>query len=167
MVKAQKRDAVRQGEFYFRKNLKNSGSFCVRKSDTGKEAENCRNDEQHHGREFEFMSIDRIINGKDGEFPGLIPLINRYLVTVEIDLNTHCTLSQYLNLISKRASGELLTTAQWIRRFVESHRDYKRDSVVGEIICYDLLRKIDRLGQGEAGAPELLGEFARMDDTAI
>lgn len=65
------------------------------------------------------------------------------------------------------AKGELLTTAQWIRRFVESHRDYKRDSVVGEIICYDLLRKIDRLGQGEAGAPELLGEFARMGDTAI
>lgn len=50
---------------------------------------------------------------------------------------------------------------------MESHRDYKRDSVVGEIICYDLLRKIDRLGQGEAGAPELLGEFAGMGDTAI
>ncbi|PFX25482.1 Glutamate--cysteine ligase catalytic subunit [Stylophora pistillata] len=55
--------------------------------------------------------------------------------------------------------SELLTTAQWMRRFVESHTDYKRDSIVSERICYDLLRKIDLIGQGEAKAPELFGEF--------
>lgn len=159
MVKAQKRDAARQGEFHFRKNLK--------KCDTMKEVENCQNEDLYCGGEFEMMSIDRIINGKDGEFPGLIPLINRYLATVEVDLNTCSTLSQYLNLISKKASGELLTTAQWIRRFVESHTEYKRDSVVDERICYDLLRKIDQIGQGEA--PELFGKFTtlRMGDAVF
>lgn len=151
MVKAQKRDAVRQGEFSFRRNL------C--KSVAVKEAENCPNGDLRHDGEFELMSIDNIINGKDGDLPGLIPLINRYLATTEIDLNTHCTISQYLNHISRKASGELLTTAQWMRRFVESHTDYKRDSIVSERICYDLLRKIDLIGQGEAKAPELFGEF--------
>ncbi|XP_058958871.2 glutamate--cysteine ligase catalytic subunit-like isoform X1 [Pocillopora verrucosa] len=156
MVKAQKRDAVRQGEFSFRKN--------VWKSVVVREAENC-----HSSAEFELMSIDKIINGKDNEFPGLIPLINRYLATTDVDFNTRCTISQYLNHISKKASGELLTTAQWIRRFVESHTEYKRDSVVSEGICFDLLRKIDCVGQGETKAPELFGEAAtlRMGDAVF
>ncbi|XP_022790913.1 glutamate--cysteine ligase catalytic subunit-like [Stylophora pistillata] len=56
MVKAQKRDAVRQGEFSFRRNL------C--KSVAVKEAENCPNGDLRHDGEFELMSIDKIINGK-------------------------------------------------------------------------------------------------------
>lgn len=55
------------------------------------------------------------------------------------------------------ALGELLTTAQWIRLFVETHPDYKKDSVVGEKICYDLLNTFDRVGRGEIGAPKLFG----------
>lgn len=54
--------------------------------------------------------------------------------------------------------GDLLTTAQWIRRFVEAHPDYKKDSVVSETICYDLLNTFDRIGRGELGAPELFGK---------
>ncbi|XP_078356299.1 glutamate--cysteine ligase catalytic subunit-like [Oculina patagonica] len=143
MVNAQKRDAVRKEMFYFRKNLKNS--FIV----TGSNSD-CDD-------ELELMSIDTIINGKDGQFPGLIPLIQSYLGNVDIDIDTLCTISQYLELISRRASGELLTTAQWIRLFVETHPDYKKDSVVGEKICYDLLNTFDRVGRGEIGAPKLFG----------
>ena len=36
-------------------------------------------------------------------------------------------------------TGELLTTAAWIKNFVMHHPDYKQDSVVTERITYDLL----------------------------
>lgn len=56
------------------------------------------------------------------------------------------------------AIGELLTTAQWIRRYVELHPDYKEDSVVSESVCYDLMNTLQRISQGELGAPELFGK---------
>ena len=55
-------------------------------------------------------------------------------------------------------TGELLTTAQWIRKFVEVHPEYKQDSVVNESICYDLMNTFDRIARGELGAPQLFGK---------
>lgn len=57
------------------------------------------------------MSIDVIVNGgvtsSGAEFPGLIPLINRYISTVEdADDDTCATVSRYLQLISDRAAGK-------------------------------------------------------------
>lgn len=43
---------------------------------------------------------------QEGEFPGLIPLMESYLSNVDVDIDTRCTISQYLKLISRRASGE-------------------------------------------------------------
>ena len=44
-----------------------------------------------------------------GEFPGLIPLIEKYMQSVDdCDVDTSCTISQYLRLISDRASGTTL-----------------------------------------------------------
>ena len=54
--------------------------------------------------------------------------------------------------------GELLTTAQWIRRFVDEHPDYKKDSVISDTISYDLLNTFDRISRGEVGAPQLFGK---------
>lgn len=60
-----------------------------------------------------------------GEFPGLIPLINSYLNGMDVDADTHCTIQQYLKFIQKRASGDIFTTASFIRKFVTEHPDYK------------------------------------------
>ena len=51
------------------------------------------------------------------------------------------------------ASGELLTTAQWIRHFVYQHEDYKRDSLVSEAITYDLVKVAEGIGNGTVNAP--------------
>ena len=53
-------------------------------------------------------------------------------------------------------TGELLTTAAWIRNFVMHHPDYKQDSVVTERITYDLLTACDRISRGKTCA-ELTG----------
>jgi len=44
---------------------------------------------------------------------------------MDVDADTHCTVQQYLKLIQRRASGELITTAEWIRNQVVSHPEYK------------------------------------------
>ena len=45
---------------------------------------------------------------QEGEFPGFVPLIKEYLNDIDdVDIDTSCTILQYLNFISKRASGRL------------------------------------------------------------
>ncbi|XP_013193131.1 glutamate--cysteine ligase isoform X1 [Amyelois transitella] len=103
------------------------------------------------------MTIDEIVNGKDGIFPGLIPLIESYLSGMDVDADTHCSVQQYLKLIQRRASGEISTMAAWMRDFVTSHPQYQKDSVVSEKINYDLLKTAHGIQSGAVSAPTLLG----------
>ena len=48
-----------------------------------------------------------------------------------------------------------MTMAQWTRKFVLSHEDYKQDSVVNESITYDLLVECEKIASGEKACPEL------------
>ncbi|KAJ5293646.1 hypothetical protein PENANT_c002G09444 [Penicillium antarcticum] len=96
--------------------------------------------------EFELMTISDIVNGcADGTFPGLIPLVESYLNSVNVDVETRCFLASYLDLIRKRADGTLWTGARWIREFVAKHPSYKQDSVVSEEITYDLVKAVEEM----------------------
>lgn len=140
MKTAHKRNAVNTEKFYFRKDIFTDVSpadiaqcmvsgKCVR--------EKCANIKD----EYREMTVNEIFNGSD-EFPGLINLIKMYLNSVDIDVDTSCTIQNYLKLISERASGAEPTIAKCIRNFVTEHSDYKQDSVVSERINYDLLKLI-------------------------
>ncbi|CAF4941712.1 unnamed protein product, partial [Rotaria socialis] len=74
----------------------------------------------------------------------------------ELDADTRCTINQYLNLISKRAAGTLMTNAAWMRYFVTNHPAYKHDSVVNDEITYDLLWKMKRISIDEEECPKVL-----------
>lgn len=121
MKKAQGRNAIHEEKFWFRNDIQNKGR-----------------------KDYSLMSISEIVNGKDG-FPGLVPLIQTYLNSMDVDADTQCTLQQYLSFISKRAKGEIWTAAKWLREFVTSHPDYKHDSRISEEINYDLLLRIAKL----------------------
>ncbi|KAF9898631.1 hypothetical protein BX616_003791 [Lobosporangium transversale] len=111
--------------------------------------------------EYELMTIDEIINGNPAKgFPGLLGLVNNYLNTLNIDIETRCEISKYLELIKKRANGTLMTAASWIRQFVQNHPDYKKDSVVSEKINFDLIKTLEKINKGEVQVPELLGNFS-------
>lgn len=100
--------------------------------------------------EYELMTISEIVNGSaDGLFPGLIPLVESYLDSVNVDVETRCSLATYLDLIRKRADGTLWTGARWIREFVAKHPGYKQDSVVSEETCYDLVKAVDEMAVKE------------------
>ncbi|XP_043535519.1 glutamate--cysteine ligase catalytic subunit isoform X3 [Chiloscyllium plagiosum] len=151
LIVAQKRDAVRQGMFYFRKDIYKAGNPVV---------DGCactQNGIDLDSEEYALMSIDTIINGKEGVFPGLIPIINSYLENMEVDVDTRCSILNYLKLIRKRASGELMTAACWLRKFVSDHPDYKQDSVVTEKINYDLMMNCDQIAKGLCDCPKLIG----------
>ncbi|KAK2609282.1 glutamate--cysteine ligase [Conoideocrella luteorostrata] len=177
MERAHAVDAVLKEKFYFRKNL-----FPLRPS----RANTVFGDESRPGsampsrcgspglpvdEEYDEMSINDIINGSaDGDFPGLIPIVESYLDSVNVDVETRCQLATYLSLISKRASGELDTTARWIRNFVDAHPRYKHDSVVDDVITHDLIGAVVAIGERESagknfaglgihGLPRLLGGF--------
>lgn len=122
---------------------------------------------------------------QEGVFQGLIPILNCYLENMEVDVDTRCTILNYLKLIKKRASGkhtvrdettshaagglsltlqcylcqtgELMTMAKWMREFVAEHPQYKQDSIITDKINYDLFRKCDRIARGEEQCPELIG----------
>eukprot|EP01089_Gocevia_fonbrunei_P021007 TRINITY_DN7979_c0_g1_i1.p1 TRINITY_DN7979_c0_g1~~TRINITY_DN7979_c0_g1_i1.p1 ORF type:complete len:113 (+),score=28.97 TRINITY_DN7979_c0_g1_i1:231-569(+) len=104
------------------------------------------------------MSVDEIMNGKDN-FVGLIGFVREYVSYISMDIDTRCLVERYLLLIEKRASGELMTTAAWLRKQVVEHKSYKCDSVVSEEIAYDLVKKCNNILDGSETAPELLGDL--------
>lgn len=126
--------------------------------------------------EHSLMTIDEIINGQSGDdeqcFPGLIPLVESYLNSVNVDVETRCELARYLDLIRKRANGHLWTGAKWIRYFVRNHKDYKEDSVVGEGINFDLIAAVKdvTIHEGKNGMGEEMlvsGWATRRNDEAV
>ncbi|KKK22034.1 putative glutamate-cysteine ligase Gcs1, partial [Aspergillus ochraceoroseus] len=161
METAHARNAVLDRKFYFRKNLfsrrahrpsphsssgSNSSSVTSLEYNTPPPSPPLGPVES----EYELMTISDIINGsEDGKFPGLIPLVESYLNSVNVDVETRCSLARYLDLIRKRANGTLWTGARWIRAFVASHPAYKYDSVVSEEICYDLVKAVDEMAVNE------------------
>ncbi|XP_054720488.1 glutamate--cysteine ligase catalytic subunit-like isoform X2 [Uloborus diversus] len=149
LAKAQNRDAVLYEKFWFRKDLTTGESPPEA---TAYMAECGCSDEC----EYALMTINEIINGKENEFPGLVPLIQKFLTSMDVDVDTQCSIQQYLKLIQLRAKGELLTAARWIRNFISKHPSYNFDSAVGEEINYDLLCSINQITRG-TGCPELLG----------
>jgi len=99
------------------------------------------------------MTINEIFNGNpEKDITGLIPLIRSYLSSKRIDTNTFASLERYLYFISKRASGELVTDAVWIRNFIISHKDYKQDSIVKSSIVYDLCKILEGINIGRQDA---------------
>ncbi|CAD5212834.1 unnamed protein product [Bursaphelenchus okinawaensis] len=113
------------------------------------------------------MTINQIINGDGKEFPGLVPLIRQFLDGADVDVDTRCTITQYLNFIQKRASGEIQTLAHWMREFVQEHPDYKKDSIVPDSTVYDLMVQMDEISKGTQHCHKLLGCFRTKTDERI
>jgi len=150
MRRAHQRDGVLKEKFYFRKEVApaqtNGGSaqfapcYCEEGDD-----------------EYEEMTIEEILTGKGDYLLGLLPLCDMYLDYIGADRETSRRVRMYLDFIRRRGTGETLTTASWIRKYVMEHPEYQHDSVVSPSIAYDLVMKCKRIGEGEEECPEVLG----------
>lgn len=119
------------------------------------------------GDAFEEMTLDEIFHGKCVYYPGLIPLIYGYLEYIDCPSDTFAKLHNYLTYISRKVSGETMTTAMWIRKFVTTHPKYKHDSFVSEEIQYDLLVACHEIGNGTRACPEILGADVKIEKINI
>lgn len=106
--------------------------------------------------EYGEFTINEIVNGDGQGFPGLMGVVRKYLDGLDIDPSVRNELDKSLDLIRRRADGSLVTTATWMRQFVQSHPDYKHDSVVSERINYDLVKAVDEIERGVRNEPTLL-----------
>ncbi|KAK6865011.1 glutamate-cysteine ligase catalytic subunit [Apiospora arundinis] len=176
METAHARDAVLNKKFYFRKN-----PFPVRPARGGGASGTSTplgvsrppTPTGPVEDEYALMSIDEVINGshtEENNFPGLIPIVESYLDSVNVDVQTRCELATYLDLIRRRASGELWTAARWIRDFVDRHPAYQHDSVVSDEVTKSLVGSViditdrEQEGKGWKGLDvpdleKLLGKF--------
>lgn len=153
METAHIRDAVSTEKFWFRKN-----PFSWHKpggTGTSTPAEAPSRPVTPTGPvedEYEQMTINEVINGQqtvEGGFPGLVPIVESYLNSMNVDVETRCDLATYLDLIRKRANGTYWTAARWIRHFVATHPQYQKDSVVSDEITYDLVKAAEQITRME------------------
>lgn len=154
MDRAHTRDAVNEQTFYFRKNpfsTRRSRSNTTSGASTPNGASRPPSPAGPVEAEYELMTVNDIINGQTGVdgFPGLLPLVENYLNSLNVDVETRCLIAKYLSLIRRRANGTLWTAAKWMRHQVRSHPEYKHDSVVGEGITYDLVRQVEQIARNE------------------
>ncbi|KDQ20142.1 hypothetical protein BOTBODRAFT_27552 [Botryobasidium botryosum FD-172 SS1] len=145
MERAQKRGALSEQKFWFRKNVFSATKETSSMAGHGSIEEEC-----------EEMTAQEIFNGKGDGFPGLFGLVDRYVAGMEAKEEEKAVLEKYLNLVRQRANGTLLTTAAWMRKFVQSHPGYAHDSVVSEEINYDLIRTLDEIARGAREGNDLL-----------
>lgn len=123
------------------------------------------------------LSVDELINGTD-KFPGLIRLVVKLIATELIPESRtnnmkHCdnigtaeelwTLQSYLSLISGRASGRIPTIARFLRDFVLSHPDYRKDSKVSDEINFDLVNTAIAINNLDKEKSDLLTRYYGKD----
>lgn len=101
------------------------------------------------------LSVKEIFMGKDGVFFGLIPIVNAYFnlpdTKIELSNEVQTKLSDYIETVQKKATGQIPTTASRIRDFIRQHPQYRFDSVVSKEINYDFLCKYAKYWNFEAG----------------
>jgi glutamate--cysteine ligase catalytic subunit len=138
------RDAILNQKFWFKYNIvtANCKNVVFSMLKTG----NCKD-------RLDELTIKEIFCGND-EFLGLLGFIDKYLLeVVGCCMERYQQINRYLNLIRRRASGEIPTGARFIRDLVRGHEDYRKDSIITPKIASDIVR----LGKGEEWNERLLG----------
>lgn len=67
-------------------------------------------------------------------------------------------LFEYLDFIDERASGKIMTGAQYLRNFALNHKLYENDSNISEALCREIVDRVDDIVHGKIKAPRLLGD---------
>ena len=162
LSRAHRRDAINTQRFHWRKVVKN----CPPEDSEAGSSSNssgsspCGGFSSSDEPEWEEMSLGEIMLGKEScQYPGLIPLVRTYLDMIQCDAQTLEVVNRYLELLSLRACGQLLTAASWLRKFVSVHPDYQHDSQLRQSVVADLMRSIEQIQSGKIEVTQLLGKL--------
>ena len=165
LERAHYRDAVNKDKFFWRKNIQPSTSSLSSSTTTTSSSSSPNVSSSDAGSDvYEEMSIREImLGGTDATSqPGLINLVRRYLDMIECDQATRAVVDEYLDFIALRSSGELMTTATWLRQFVSRHPKYEHNSILNDDIVYDIVATCDDIVKGKIEVPQLLGKYTNI-----
>ena len=185
LARAHKRDAVLDEKFFWRKNVKVCGSNKSAASPTNGAAADAAassssstpsaaasdNDDDSYAemsiRDIFLGSpeaLNEVENGsKTQSQPGLLNLVRTYLDMIECDALTRSIVDAYLDLISARCTGELMTAAAWLRKFVSMHPAYAHNSLLNQEIVFDMVESCNQIVKGTLDVPQLLGTHNNLE----
>lgn len=139
-ARAHRRNALLTQKFYFRVNMRDEGAPCIQE-----------------------LFIGEIFFGK-GHFKGIFrEFEDRVLGCSKDCLYVTEVLMRVKKFLYEKVTGERLTLAQWIRRFVANHPAYARNSVLPKEVMDDLLIRLHRISVGEIEDDNFKRIFSDMD----
>ena len=147
------RDAINNKKFWWRVNCFDPKfvNYNYEKSDFNYEKDDKEN--------IKLLTINEIFNGvKEYNYPGLLNMIKEEIYQDYKVIEIQKKLLQFVNFLERRTKGELFTDAKYIRKFVNEHPKYKKDSIITEEINYDLIMHILQIQNGLLKPKELFGE---------
>lgn len=123
--RAHRRNALLTQKFYFRVNMRDEGVPCIQE-----------------------LYIGEILFGK-GNFKGIFrELEDRVLSCSKGDPHVVEVLMRLKKFLLEKVTGERVTLAQWIRRFVANHPAYNCNSELSKKVMDDLLIKLHKVSTG-------------------
>ena len=154
--RAYQNDAINKKKFWWRINSFKSEEIITNCCQSKMENEE-KISFQEDMKNIKELTINEIVNGaKQYNYPGLL----KYLKIISQKIfNSEKYCENYLNFISKRASGEIWTDAKYIRNFILNHPKYNKDSKINDEINYDLIKHILKIQNKEIKPKELFGDI--------
>lgn len=110
--------------------------------------------------ELDQLTVGEIVNGSAEK--GVVGLLQRVRTVLDEEGcagEERAQLEEYFSFIAQRASGQLKTTAAWMREQMLAHPDYRGDSLVSEAMCHDLMVHCAAVANGSLAAPDLVPTF--------
>lgn len=111
--------------------------------------------EPNPATDFARMTLDEIFNGCP-RFEGFVPLVRRYIRETHGGEDSNPRVEAFIELISRRASGKLKTTANFLREFVLKHPTYKKDSRLTKEIAHDIVELAEKLTRGDTAVEDFI-----------
>ena len=153
-------DAVTNQKFWFRRHITFHDKYQEWYEDTIVSSSDDTNFKSNFESDFEEMTIhDILIGNKEIGNTGLFEVFEEYLEDKKYPEESIQFYRKIMEFLAKRANGEIKTGARYMRDLVLNHPNYKKDSIVNNKICSDLIYKSVVLGMIKEWDLSLLGEI--------
>ena len=159
MERAHQIDAVTSQKFWFRRNVlyKTDKKFDSSSSEESTSDDSSSTDSSDS--EFVEMTIyDILLGNEEIGNVGLFKIFENFMESNKFPEESIEYYRTMMTFLAKRAKGEIKTGARYMRDFVLLHPNYKKDSIVDNKICRDLIYKVAVLGMNKEWDETLWGE---------
>ena len=144
------KDAINTKKFWWRINC-----FDTSINNINDENFNYLEDEQNN---IKLLTINEIFNGaKEYNYPGLLNFIRDEIKKSDKDINKKQYYFKFIDYLEKKTKGDIWTNAKYIRKFIDNHPKYNKDSIVTEEINFDLITHLLNIQNGIIRPKELFG----------